>query len=122
MQRLKVKEVSQWRANQIALQGGCCAMCGKPLDAAEAVADHCHKTGHMRGALHRGCNAWLGKVENSIRINKLEDKLHLLVTKTVLDYMHSKIEMFHPSWRTPEEKRLRRNRKAKKARANRKLK
>ncbi len=122
MHRLKPREIAAWRAERLSLQGGKCSLCGLDLDASEAVADHCHKVGAFRGVLHRGCNAWLGKIENSVRINKMHDKLAFLLSHRVLEYMQSHLDVLHPSWRTPEEKRLRRNRKAKKQRANRKPK
>jgi hypothetical protein len=31
----------------------------------DAVVDHCHRTGLVRGVLHRQSNAWAGKIENS---------------------------------------------------------
>jgi hypothetical protein len=31
----------------------------------DAVVDHCHSTGLVRGVLHRQSNAWAGKIENS---------------------------------------------------------
>jgi len=31
----------------------------------DAVVDHCHNTGLVRGVLHRQSNAWAGKIENS---------------------------------------------------------
>lgn len=116
MKRLKPKEVAGWRAAQIVEQFGRCALCRCYLDPLHAVADHCHKTGKMRGSLHRGCNAWLGKTENCIKINGLEDKIEFLVSPTVLSYMKSTLDVYHPTYRTDEEKRLRRNKKARKRR------
>lgn len=31
----------------------------------DAVVDHCHDTGLVRGVLHRQSNAWAGKIENA---------------------------------------------------------
>lgn len=121
MIRLKPKDVAAWRLQRLAAQGGVCQLCGLPLEKHEAVADHKHNgvgAGRMRGVLHRGCNAWLGKVENSIRINKLQDKIEHLVTERVLCYMNNTLEVFHPTYRTEEEKRIRRNKKARKRNAN----
>ena len=117
MNRLKPKDVARWRAARLGEQGGYCSLCGLELNASEAVADHCHSSGKMRGVLHRGCNAWLGKVENSIRINKLQDKIELLVSERVLAYMRCTLDVYHPTYRTEEEKRVRRNKRARKRRA-----
>lgn len=118
MIRLKPKDVAAWRTTQLGKQFGKCKLCGCDLDPAEAVADHCHKSGLMRGVLHRGCNAFLGKIENCIKINKLQDKLEFLVHPEVLGYMQTTMSVFHPTYRTEEEKRIRRNKKARKRNAN----
>lgn len=116
MNRLKPRDLPQWRMRQLAAQGGMCKLCSCSLDASDAVADHDHKTGFMRGVLHRGCNAWLGKTENSIRINRLQNSIVHLVSSRVFDYMHATLDIYHPSFRTEEEKRLRRNKRARKRR------
>lgn len=41
----------------VAQQGGLCPICLKPEPD---VVDHCHKTGRVRGILHRRCNSALG--------------------------------------------------------------
>lgn len=49
-------------------QGGVCAICGDVIDLSiprEAVMDHDHKTGEVRGILHRSCNGAEGKVANA---------------------------------------------------------
>lgn len=50
-------------------QGGVCLLCKKPIDLSilrEGVVDHDHRTGEVRGVLHRGCNGAEGKVANSV--------------------------------------------------------
>jgi Recombination endonuclease VII len=116
--RLKPKDLKDWRIRQLKKQSGLCKLCRFDLEIADAVADHCHQSGLMRGVLHRGCNAWLGKTENSIRINKLQGRIENLVSQNVLHYMSTTLEDYHPSFRTEEEKRVRRNKKARKRRAS----
>ena len=41
-----------------AAQGGCCALCEKPLD--KAHVDHCHNTNKVRGILCPSCNKGIG--------------------------------------------------------------
>ena len=118
MKRLKPKDVAIWRAAQLVEQGWRCKLCQCALDPSEAVADHCHKTGYMRGVLHRGCNALLGKIENCIKINKLQDKIESLVSQSVYEYMHKTTDTYHPTYPTDEEKRFRRNKRARKRNAS----
>jgi hypothetical protein len=65
--KLKASEIAEVRAQFVEKQGGRCDICGgkfydkMPLDP---VLDHDHKTGLVRGAIHRGCNSMLGKIEN----------------------------------------------------------
>ena len=118
MKRLKPKDVAQYRAARLVEQGGICLLCGCELDKSEAVLDHDHQSGKIRGVLHRGCNAWLGKTENCIKINKLQDRLEFLVSVRVQWYMQNTTDVYHHSYRTEEEKRIRRNKKARARNAN----
>ena len=63
--RIKTTDVATVRERQRLAQGNRCAICQLPMTAAEACLDHCHSTSNVRGTLHRGCNALLGKVENN---------------------------------------------------------
>lgn len=116
MKRLKQSEVSKTRAELLKQQGSCCAICGRECIASEAVLDHCHKGGYIRAVLHRGCNAMLGKIENSMKLNKLD----IETLKNFLDNVHSYIvkhesnqtNIMHYTYKTEEEKRLKRNKKA----------
>ncbi len=48
----------------MAVQGGCCAVCGKPF-AETPSADHNHETGAARGLLHRDCNTIEGLIKRT---------------------------------------------------------
>lgn len=57
----------------LALQGGVCAICKTPPSSAKAkpsrsgnrlVVDHNHKTGRIRGLIHRRCNLGLGHFDD----------------------------------------------------------
>ena len=65
--RLTQAAVKGYREAKLKEQGGRCALTGYTISAAEAVLDHDHATGHVRGVLHRGVNALLGKCENNYR-------------------------------------------------------
>jgi len=54
-------------------QKGKCAICGGSMalrperrEVCECVIDHCHRTGAVRGLLHRGCNAGLGQLGDNV--------------------------------------------------------
>jgi hypothetical protein len=117
LNRIKRTELATWRVKTWLDQDKKCLLCGQELPLRDAVADHCHKTGKMRGVLHRGCNAWLGKTENCMRINKLHDKVSFLLSESVVWYMSRTMEVYHPSFLTDDEKRIRRNKRARKRRA-----
>lgn len=47
-----------------ALQGGACAICGKPFDKEKKIAsDHCHQSGKPRGLLCHYCNTMEGMLK-----------------------------------------------------------
>lgn len=58
-----------WKLRQLKVaQGGMCGICRLPIDVTikgEGVVDHSHKTGEIRGVLHRSCNAAEGKIFNA---------------------------------------------------------
>jgi hypothetical protein len=43
---------------RVAVQSGCCAICGTAVD--RLSVDHCHETGGLRGLLCKMCNVGLG--------------------------------------------------------------
>lgn len=121
--RLKQSEIAKVRTEMLAQQGGKCALCGDRISDGEAALDHCHKTGHIRGVLHRGCNAALGHVENNAPRYKLTNVVRLTRwLRSIPSYIYRDYsdQPLHYTFRTEEEKRIRRNLKARKARAAKK--
>lgn len=120
--RITASQVAAIRATMLAKQGGKCALCKEKIAAGEAVLDHDHKTGHIRGVLHRGCNAALGRIENNAPRDKLTTaaRLHAFCCNVTAyhfgDYTQNPL---HHTYRTAEEKRLRRNAKARATRTTR---
>jgi acetyltransferase-like isoleucine patch superfamily enzyme len=54
----------EYVALRVKEQQGLCGVCNLPLGEDKAV-DHCHKTGEIRGILHKQCNAGLGSLGDS---------------------------------------------------------
>lgn len=121
--RLTASQVKAYREDTLRNQQGRCVLCCEQVTD-DAVLDHCHKTGHIRGVLHRGCNSMLGVIENN--------RPRYLLVGSRLFTMLSRVEAYlnadntakptYPTHRTPEEKRVRTNLRAKKARATKKAK
>lgn len=119
MQRLTHSQIKVKRDDLLQKQGGRCALCQLPCRSDDAVLDHDHKTGAIRGALHRSCNALLGKVENNaprFGVRELAPFLHG-AARYLLLHTTNVTGLLHPTHKTEDEKRLARNAAAKKRRA-----
>lgn len=105
--RLKTTEVKQFREQQLVKQGHRCALCRDLVDPTEAVLDHDHKTGALRGVLHRGCNSMLGKIENNMPRSRIDLGRLAELSKNLIRYITADpvSEFLHPTHRTLEEKK-----------------
>lgn len=114
-----------WTIQQVKRQGGLCPLCGKVIDYSipkEAVIDHDHDTGEIRGILHRSCNAAEGKVANaagrwgakSMQRNALLPWLKNLVAY----YEKPGLKLTYYTHKTPEEKLQAQRLRAAKSRAS----
>ena len=94
-------------------------MTGYTISAAEAVLDHCHSTGHVRGVLHRGVNSLLGKCENNYRRYGLSLPMLRAMAPAIAAYIEKDYSAnpLYPTHRTEDEKRELRNKRARDARA-----
>ena len=103
--RLKYNEVKPLREKLLQEQTGCCALCAQPV-VNDAVLDHCHKTGVIRGVLHRGCNALLGKIENNMPRNRVDMGQLAKIAENLIKYLVAdpKSEFLHPTHKTKEER------------------
>ena len=122
MQKLKASEVAACRATLLDEQESHCMLCCDRILPEDAVLDHDHKTGHVRGVLHRGCNAMLGHVENNRARNMLKDARLWRWLRGVERYLtadHTSRPL-HPTHRTPDEKVERTKKLAAKRRAAKK--
>jgi DNA-binding sugar fermentation-stimulating protein len=119
--KLKSTGIKKVRLDLLGSQNYKCAICNFDCAEDEAVLDHCHKGGHIRAVLHRGCNALLGRVENNAPRHglKLEQLIAFLAGASAYIDTHreNQTALIHPSHFTAEEKAERRKAKAQKIRA-----
>lgn len=120
MLRLKSTQVKAHRDELLAAQAGRCALCGETISADETpVLDHDHSTGVVRTVLHRGCNAMLGHIENNRARNYLKGARLWRMLRAVEGYLTRDYtgNPYHPTFKTEDEKRERRNKQARARRA-----
>jgi hypothetical protein len=117
MTRLKLSEVAVVRERLIIQQGGRCALCQLPIT--KPVLDHDHTTGAVRSALHNGCNALLGKVENNYKRYGIVNLAAFAngIAPYLQRHSINQTGLTHPTHKTEDEKRERRNAKARATRA-----
>jgi len=115
--RLTVKALGDWRTERMAKNGGRCGICQLPVR--RPAADHDHATGQLRDTVCSGCNATLGKIENSYRRYGVQNLAAFLMGAGPYLQKHATPQhgLLYPTHRTPDEKRVTRNAKARKTRA-----
>jgi len=122
MRKIKTKEIEDVRKKMLADQGGRCGICQQPIRDGVGCLDHSHQTGHIRAVLCRNCNGLEGKLYTVATRGKQKFS-RVWFVKAVLAYWERfdepQTDMLHPTHKTADEKRLARNAKARKARANR---
>jgi hypothetical protein len=117
--KIKPKDIKPLRQEILLEQHGLCAICQEHIDLEEAVLDHCHKTGYIRAVLHRGCNAYIGHMENNLARNRITPSRLAKILANFNLYINSHRLMLHPTHKTPEE-RIERAKKRAKARRQKK--
>ena len=117
--KIKLKDIKPLREQILREQHGLCAICYEIVLPTEAVLDHCHKTGYIRAVLHRGCNAYIGHMENNLARNLITpNRLNQILTNFPMYIINHRL-ITHPSHLTPEERKERVRKRAKAARAKR---
>ena len=117
---MKASQVAALRAEMLAAQGGRCVLCMDPIGSTEtAVLDHDHATGHVRGVLHAGCNSMLGHIENNRPRYLLKGARLGRMLRAAFEYIHADYtdKPLHHTHKSPDEKRLITNMRARKKRA-----
>lgn len=120
MTRIKQKDLALFRERLWIQQGRRCALSGYTIALADAVVDHCHKTGEIRGVLHRGVNALLGKIENNHKRYGVAHPMMVAMAANLGQYLSETTTytgLVYPTHKTEEEKRERRNKLARLRRA-----
>lgn len=118
--KVKTKDIKQLREQILIEQRGLCAICGEVVMPDEAVLDHCHKTGYIRSVLHRGCNAFIGHMENNQARNRITPNRLSKILTNFIYYVNTHRLLVHPTHKTPEEKAERAKKRAKQRRAKKK--
>lgn len=113
--RLKTKDIPILRDKIAISQDGKCWICRIDLRCVTPALDHDHKTGLIRSVLCTNCNAMEGKLFNVARRGKRQ-RTEMEFVKSIVAYWEHHAQNprqeFHPNHKTADEKRLRRNKKA----------
>jgi len=109
--KLKHSEIKPLRESLLIKQGQRCRLC-QDLIVDDAVLDHDHKSGLLRGVLHRGCNSLLGKVENNMARSRVDLGRLAEFSKNLIGYLTADpvSDLRHPTHKTPEERKMGRGR------------
>ena len=121
VRKLKVSETAPTLRQIVVKQGHVCAICKKPFTKTDgAVLDHCHKTGFIRGALHRSCNGGEGKVRIKAQWSHkgvTPDEFLIGLGQYLAVHQKPRYALIYHSHKTTDEKRLAKNAKARRKRA-----
>lgn len=118
--RIKVKDIPALRDSIALTQKGLCWICDVELSSVTPCLDHDHVTGRIRGVLCANCNGIEGKIHNLARRGSRGKPKYDYVSRILSYWNHFSAlqrEEHHPTYRTPDEKRLRKNKKARERRA-----
>ena len=111
--KAKLKDIKPLREQFLKEQMNLCALCREPVMPEDAVLDHCHKTGYLRSVLHRGCNCYIGAMENNLARNKITPERLAMILANFQIYKQTTKPILHPTHRTPEERAERAKKRAK---------
>jgi hypothetical protein len=112
MTKLKASEIAAYREQLLQQPQGVCGLCGEVIEPGKAVLDHDHKSGHIRGVLHRGCNAMEGVIVNNMARNLMSWQRMQQLFERIGAYQQQLQPELHPTHRTPEERKVRARKRA----------
>lgn len=100
----------KYKTQLIKDQEGLCKLCGRPLgsDLSRIHLDHCHDTGHIRGALHSHCNRTEGKLKSVYRRMGGDPEIYFEWLQALSVYLQaeSSHNPLHPQHLTDQVKRF----------------
>jgi len=100
-------------------QNWACAFCPNPLTVLTGRLDHDHSTGRVRGVLCNNCNGIEGKIKNLVNRGRKGMAPQDYLGKVILYWIQHSTDqtgLLHPTHLDAEEKRIKRNTKARKVR------
>jgi len=113
MNQIKTRDIAQVRSDLLIQQCGLCGLCGEVIEPGKAVLDHDHKSGLIRGVLHRGCNALEGNITNALPRNLITPERLRAIFANWERYHQQQKDLLHPTHRTQEERKARAKKRAK---------
>lgn len=119
--RITAAELPAIKLRILREQNDLCPLCDTGLKYEDACQDHSHKSGLLRGVLCRNCNGIEGKIFNlanrAKRGKSVKDWIGALILYWI-KYETDQTGLYHPLHRTADEKRLLRNKRARRKRAD----
>jgi hypothetical protein len=96
--KLKGTQIKPLREKLLEEQNYTCKLCSEELLNNEAVLDHCHSSGKIRGVIHRTCNVYLGKIENNMRRFRITEKRLQNIVHGLIEYRNDLRDEIHPTY------------------------
>lgn len=122
--QIKPNQVASILKQLVTRQGSICAVCGQRFTIRDKpVLDHDHTSGFIRGALHNSCNGAEGRVKSKAHLGHkgvLAYDYLIGLGKYLEKHSTPQIQLIHPQHMTEDQKRLKRNAKARAARVRKK--
>lgn len=125
--KITKSEMPEVKRKLLSKQKGACIFCGGDLTKVASinqVIDHNHATGIIRGVAHRGCNGVEGKVLRFLMTwGKCKNKAEVIrMMKRLIAFWSNEptTPWIYPSHKNPAEKRLAKNKKARRLYAKKK--
>ena len=117
--KLKPKDIPLLRDKLAKEQGNRCRLCDVDLSSVVACLDHDHTNGKIRAVLCGNCNGIEGKIFNLARRAKRKSTAIDFINQVKNYWVHftdNPRQEIHPSHKSPDEKRIARNKKARERR------